>query len=227
MTEPAGNTRPLGAFPLTESTRGPTRAALAAEHLIDRVRLVDAGVLVGVFCGFDAQGSFLVRLARDLAPVPALSVIGLRIEDEGDEVIVSLQRGDPSRPVILGRALRGAQDIEPAVHEAQQPPADPAQAGAPVDAIEHVGEAIAGTTTDATADMAAEMAGPAGLTARGQTLVVDGQRVVLQGARQVELRCGEASIVLTAAGKILIRGSYVLSRSSGANRIKGAFVDIN
>jgi hypothetical protein len=68
--------------------------------------------------------------------------------------------------------------------------------------------------------------GPA-LTRRGQTVTVDGERVVLNGAKQVELRCGEASIVLTAAGKILIRGTYVLSRSSGANRIKGAFVDIN
>ena len=53
------------------------------------------------------------------------------------------------------------------------------------------------------------------------------QAVVLNGAKQVELRCGQASIVLTAAGKILIKGTYVMSRSSGANRIKGAFVDIN
>lgn len=217
MTEPAGNARPLGAIPLSE--RGPTRAAsAAAEQLIDRVRLVDAGVLVGVFCGFDAQGSFLVRLAKDLAPVPALSVIGLRVEDEGDEVIVSLQRGDPSRPVILGRALRGAQDLEPAWHETRQARSEPAEPGSPADAIEHAG--------DAAADMSGP-SGPAGLSSRGQTLVVDGQRVLLQGAKQVELRCGEASIVLTAAGKILIRGSYVLSRSSGANRIKGAFVDIN
>jgi hypothetical protein len=41
------------------------------------------------------------------------------------------------------------------------------------------------------------------------------------------LRCGESSIVLTRAGKVLIKGNYVLSRSRGANRIKGAYVDIN
>ena len=41
------------------------------------------------------------------------------------------------------------------------------------------------------------------------------------------MRCGEASITLTRAGKVLIRGAYVLSRSSGANRIKGAAVEIN
>ena len=53
------------------------------------------------------------------------------------------------------------------------------------------------------------------------------ERVVIQADREIELRCGEASIILTRAGKVLIRGSYVLSRSRGANRIKGAVVDIN
>ncbi|ARO87986.1 hypothetical protein EBAPG3_009515 [Nitrosospira lacus] len=56
---------------------------------------------------------------------------------------------------------------------------------------------------------------------------VDGERVVLRAEREIELRCGDASIVLTRAGKILIRGNYVLTRSRGANKIKGAFVDIN
>jgi hypothetical protein len=58
-------------------------------------------------------------------------------------------------------------------------------------------------------------------------LKIDGERVVLQARQQIELRCGEASIVMTRAGKILIRGNYVLSRSRGVNKLKGAFVDIN
>lgn len=56
---------------------------------------------------------------------------------------------------------------------------------------------------------------------------VDGERLVLAAEREIELRCGEASIVLTRAGKVLIKGNYVLTRSRGANRIKGAYVDIN
>ena len=56
---------------------------------------------------------------------------------------------------------------------------------------------------------------------------VDGERIVLRGERQIELRCGEASIVLTQAGKVLIKGNFVLSRSRGANKVKGAYVDIN
>ena len=59
------------------------------------------------------------------------------------------------------------------------------------------------------------------------TLHVDGRRVVVQAQERIELRCGEASIVLTSAGKVLINGNYVLSRSRGANRVKGAYVGIN
>lgn len=56
---------------------------------------------------------------------------------------------------------------------------------------------------------------------------LDGERVVLRAECEIELRCGESSIILTKAGKVLIRGNYVLSRSRGANKIKGAFIDIN
>jgi hypothetical protein len=61
----------------------------------------------------------------------------------------------------------------------------------------------------------------------GATVRIDGGRLVLEGKREIELRCGDASIVLTRAGKVLIRGSYVLSRSRGANRIRGSVVGIN
>jgi hypothetical protein len=40
-------------------------------------------------------------------------------------------------------------------------------------------------------------------------------------------RFGQASITLTRAGKVLIRGAYLLSRSSGVNLITGGSVEIN
>jgi hypothetical protein len=61
----------------------------------------------------------------------------------------------------------------------------------------------------------------------GVTAEMDGERVLISADREIVLRCGEASITLTRAGKVLIRGTYVVSRSSGANRIKGAAVEIN
>jgi hypothetical protein len=59
------------------------------------------------------------------------------------------------------------------------------------------------------------------------TADLDGERVVLSAEQEIVLKCGKASITLTRAGKVLIRGAYLLSRSSGVNRIKGGSVQIN
>lgn len=55
----------------------------------------------------------------------------------------------------------------------------------------------------------------------------DGERLELRADREIVLRCGRASLTLTRTGKILLRGAYLLSRSSGVNRIKGGSVQIN
>jgi hypothetical protein len=55
----------------------------------------------------------------------------------------------------------------------------------------------------------------------------DGERLELVADREIVLRCGKASITLTAAGKIVLRGAYILSRSTGVNRIKGGSVQLN
>lgn len=55
----------------------------------------------------------------------------------------------------------------------------------------------------------------------------DGNDQVIEGKDQVTLRCGEASITLTRAGKIIFRGKYIMSRSTGVNRILGGSVQIN
>lgn len=58
-------------------------------------------------------------------------------------------------------------------------------------------------------------------------LSADGQSLLLEADQEIVLRCGRSSITLTRAGKVLIRGAYLLSRSSGVNRIKGGSVQIN
>ncbi len=137
-------------------------------------KLSGQGVAVAAFAGFDAEGRFLVTLGEGMAPVQALSTVGLAPGDAGAAIVVAFEQGEVRHPVIVGRV---------------QPP-----------------------RTEA----------PAALDVR-----VDGERVVLQGRERIELRCGEASIVLTRAGKVLINGNYVLTRSRGANRVKGAYVGIN
>ena len=71
-------------------------------------------------------------------------------------------------------------------------------------------------------------AGPAGGDA-GRPAVRDGVEEALQltAEREIVLRCGKASITLTRAGKVLIRGEYIFSRSTGVNKIKGGSVQLN
>jgi hypothetical protein len=57
--------------------------------------------------------------------------------------------------------------------------------------------------------------------------IVDGERIVLTGRKEVVLRCGKASIVLAEDGKVIIKGAKFLATASGLNRIKGGAVQIN
>jgi len=61
----------------------------------------------------------------------------------------------------------------------------------------------------------------------GVTVQADEQRHVITAEREIVLRCGDASITLTRAGRVIIKGRHILSRSSGAHKIKGAAIDIN
>ena len=58
-------------------------------------------------------------------------------------------------------------------------------------------------------------------------VAMDGETLVLTGKKEIVLRCGKASITLSSAGKVLLKGAYVSSRSSGVNKIKGSSVQIN
>jgi hypothetical protein len=56
---------------------------------------------------------------------------------------------------------------------------------------------------------------------------VDGRRMLVSAKEQLVLRCGRATITLTKAGKVLIEGTYISSRSSGVQRIKGGSIQLN
>jgi hypothetical protein len=103
----------------------------------------------------------------------ARAVAPLGEGDEGREVALMFEGGDPRRPIVMGKMV------------------------SPLAAAE------------------------------GADASADGRRVEITADQEIVLRCGDASITLTRAGKILIRGAYVLSRSSGTNRIQGGSVEIN
>ncbi|APG93876.1 MULTISPECIES: DUF6484 domain-containing protein [Sinorhizobium/Ensifer group] len=58
-------------------------------------------------------------------------------------------------------------------------------------------------------------------------VVRDGERVRITGDERIELRCGKATIIMEKDGHITIRGTYVTSHASAANRIRGGSVNLN
>ncbi len=56
---------------------------------------------------------------------------------------------------------------------------------------------------------------------------MDGERVVLRAEHEIELRCGEAALILNADGRIQLRGTYITSHASATQRILGGSVNVN
>lgn len=70
-------------------------------------------------------------------------------------------------------------------------------------------------------------AAPDAQSADALAVTLDGGKLLLQAQQEIELRCGEASILLTADGQIQLRGEYITSHASATQRIRGGSVNIN
>jgi hypothetical protein len=62
---------------------------------------------------------------------------------------------------------------------------------------------------------------------RPQEGTVDGARIVFDAKEEIVLRCGKSSLTLRKDGKVVVKGAEIVSRATGANKIKGAAVKIN
>ena len=56
---------------------------------------------------------------------------------------------------------------------------------------------------------------------------LDGKHLLIEAEDEIELRCGKGSITIRKDGKIVVKGTHILSRASGPHRIKGGNVSIN
>ena len=153
---------------------------------------------VGRLCGWDeARGPIVDFPESPGEPLPARSTVEL----DADSVRAALAAG---RAVLL--SFEGGRPERPIITGLLQPsPAD--QPDAEPDASEQ---------SELTLDPSAQL-----------ETRVDGRRVELEAADEIVLRCGKASIVLRRNGRVVIRGTYVETRSRGVNRIKGGSVEIN
>ncbi|KIG14490.1 hypothetical protein DB30_06717 [Enhygromyxa salina] len=208
---PAGDAAPTSPgllAELLEGARDPSnpqagsqpRPATASAHPVFGTRV---GWLVEWASGsaptVDFPGNELGPLAaRSVIPLDPNLVATAIAEQRG--VMISFEDGRPRAPIITGL-------LQPVVFEVEAEIATEADADA-----EAASEDADRQTSEALPAMQAN---------------VDGRRVEIEAADEIVLKCGQASIVLRRNGRVVIRGTYVETRSRGVNRIKGGSVQIN
>ncbi|QTA85815.1 hypothetical protein [Desulfonema magnum] len=65
------------------------------------------------------------------------------------------------------------------------------------------------------------------LPLKAQDVKINDKRIIIEADDEIRLKCGEGMILINKQGKIIVRGTSLLSRAKGMNKIKGAGVSIN
>lgn len=164
--------------------------------------LAPGEVVIGQLHGLSPTGEPLVNFPQNVSnqAIPAMSTLAINPEHSGRQVALLFTQGDLNNPLIIGLIHSPLQEL--------------------IDGFEI-------TTIQNDKDQQTAFEAEAPKTDASPDAYIDGKRVVLEGREEVVLKCGEASITLTKGGKILIRGKYILNRSSGVNRILGGSVQVN
>lgn len=148
----------------------------------------------------DAMGLLaeLTRMDRT-SPLPLLQIANLCGVDEEDNLLVRMSGESKPLPVRIGVAVDDVVLRQAAQREQQVLLACPPDSAPVVLALLR------------------EKLDPASR---------DG-RVRIAAPEQLELRCGKASLVLKGDGRVTVRGTRIVSASSGPQKIKGASVELN
>jgi hypothetical protein len=64
-------------------------------------------------------------------------------------------------------------------------------------------------------------------SSRDQDVTLEGRTISLEAREELSLRCGAGTITIRKDGKVLVRGTEVVSSAAGRNRVKGGVVSIN
>ena len=72
-----------------------------------------------------------------------------------------------------------------------------------------------------------EINGPENPDKKPIEIKVDGKRIEFEAEEEIVLKCGNGSISIKKEGKIIVKGTEIISRASGNNKIKGGSVELN
>ena len=142
-------------------------------------------------------------------PLIAGHLVG--VDSEGRILFRPEGSEDPPFPVAIAMAVSDGALVK-ATRLAQR---------ALVARTENVGPVLIGFVRERV-DARVRDAGPGDLE-----VIVDGETLNIRADRQLELRCGKASLLLRADGRVILSGTYVVSTSRGPNKIKGTTISLN
>jgi len=171
---------------------------------IPKIQIAPGEVIIGTLTGLDHQGKALVDFTGNIKEkaIKAISTASISLQHAGRKVALLFENNDLEKPIIVGLIHNPLQDI--------------------LDNFE------LGTNDSLSTDNNTEIEKHENTpTTTVDDMLLDGERMVFEAKKEIVLKCGESSITLTKAGKILIKGKYLLNRSSGVNRIVGGSVQIN
>ena len=162
-------------------------------------------VVIGTLTGLDHQGKALVEFPGSInaKAIKAISTASISLQHTGRQVALLFENNDLEKPIIVGLIHNPLQDI--------------------LDNFELGNKESSNNDTNNSDSEKQDNT----LTTTVDDMLLDGERMVFEAKKEIVLKCGESSITLTKAGKILIKGKYLLNRSSGVNRIVGGSVQIN
>lgn len=162
-------------------------------------------IVIGMLVNIDQQGRALVDFQQNPknCPLIAVSTLSISKQQKGRQVALLFENGDQEKPVIMGLIHDPLQDL---IENFEVAPV--VRADIELWPQENSNKIQKQVNTE-------------------HQTTIDGKKIVLEGKEEIVLKCGDASITLTKAGKILIRGKYLSNRSSGVNRIIGGSVQIN
>lgn len=170
-------------------------------------------VLLGVLSAIDGNGCPVIGFPQfeHFEAVTALATIPVLPQHIGRQVALLFTQGTDPRPIVIGFLYSPLQQmLDNFIDQSESPISISEQQDQTV-----FPDPILSDRQSVNSDLQAD------------TVHIDGKRVVLEGQEEVVLKCGEASITLNRNGKVVIRGKYLLSRSSGVNRILGGSVQVN
>ena len=178
------------------------------DYLTESQSIKPGEIIIGKLTGINNIGQPLVSYTGMLSPEPMVALTTQEISNKhiGRKAALLFANGESMLPVIVGLIHDQLSDILDnfSVDESREISDTPF----PEVTKEYV------TSSEVNLDNA-------------EQVIVDGKQITIQGAEEITLRCGKASITLTKSGKILLRGTYLSNRSSGVNRILGGSVQIN